>query len=303
MVTLQKRALFSNEARAGLLIIFAILVVIFGIAFLREYSFKKENYELVARFDTVIGLDKDDPVIVSGLKVGKVHAMHLGKDKVEVVLAIDEKYHFPKDSRAILKNLTLLGEKAIEIVRGDSTEFLPDGAVIEGSLEADIFELTEAAAPIGEDLAVLLKRFRATFNEDAQADIQVSLRNARAISTEVAERFGKNLDDLQEAVKNMSRVAHNLQEITNPNARNLDEIVAALKESSVNLKEASAQIRTSSASLERILGRVERGEGSVGRLLKDEAIFDNLESATAHLDSLILDITQNPRKYLKVSVF
>ncbi|RMF67304.1 MAG: MCE family protein [Calditrichaeota bacterium] len=303
MVTFQRKALLSNEARAGLLILLAVIAVVAGIAFLEEYSFRKEEYEITALFDTVIGLDKNDPVIVSGLKVGKVGAMRLGKDKVEVVLRIDSRYHFPRDSKAILKNLTLLGEKAIEIVRGQSEEELPEGAVIAGTLEADIFELTEAAAPIGEDLAVLIKRFRSTFNDEAQANLQASLRNIETISGAVAQNVDENVATLRRAIQDLSVAAQNLQKLSNPKNKNLDDILANLKATSANLKTASQELQSSSASLNRILNKMEHGKGALGRLLTDDTVYHNLERASAHLDSLILDVTKHPRKYLKVTVF
>lgn len=303
MATFERRKLLSNEARVGILIIVAVVIAIVGVAFLREFSFKKDRYEIAALFTTVIGLDKDDPVIVSGLKVGKVAGFRLRKEDVEVTLDIDAAYRFPKDSKAFLKNLTLLGEKAIEIVRGDSTDLLPEGAVIQGTLQADIFELTEAAAPIGEDLAVLLKRLRSTFNEAAEANLQASLENVQTISGEIAQNMDQNLATLQTAMENASAAAKNLQELTNPENKDVDATLANLEESSANLKEATKTLRQSSASLQTILARLEKGEGAAGRFLTDEAIYRNLEKASSHLDSLILDVTKYPRKYLKVSVF
>lgn len=293
----------SNEARAGLIIILSIIILIFGLAFLKEYSFRKEKYEIVSLFDTVMGLEKGDPVIVSGLRVGKVQAMHLKEDKVEVMLSIDARYRFPEDSKAILKNLTLLGEKAIEIKRGRSSEILPASAVIEGTLEADIFELTEAAAPIGEDLAVLLKRFRSTFNDEAQSNIQRSLRNIESISSEVSQNIDHDMENLRTAIQGLSITANNLKDLTNPKGKNIDEILANLEESSVNLQKASARIRNSSTSLEKILSHLEKGEGTIGRLLMDDKIYNNLEKISARLDSLVLDVTKNPRKYIKIELF
>ncbi|MFQ6112752.1 MAG: MlaD family protein [bacterium] len=293
----------TNEARAGLIIILSVLILVSGLAFLKEYTFRKEEYEIVALFDTVIGLDKDDPVIVSGLKIGKVQSMHLREDKVAVTLGIDARYRLPEDSKAILKNLTLLGEKAIEIKRGHSAEILPAAAVIEGTLEADIFELTEAAAPIGEDLVVLLKRFRSTFDEEAQTNIQTSLKNFKSISSDVAQNIGKDMEELRGAIENMSIAAQNIKAITNPKEKNVDEVLSNLQASSANLKEASERIRNSSSSLEKILGQLEKGEGTVGRLLMDDKIYNNLERISTRLDSLVLDVKKNPRKYIKIELF
>ena len=293
----------SNEARAGLMIIVSAIIIIFGLSFLMEYSFKKDDYKIVALFETVIGLDKGDPVIVSGLKVGKVENMTLEIDQVEVTLSIDARYRFPKDSKAILKNLTLLGEKAIEIKRGHSKEFLSAGEIITGTLEADIFELTEAAAPLGEDLAVLLKRFRSTFNEEAESNLQGSLSNIKSFSNEVAQNISKDMEALRTGITNMSAAAQNLKALSNPEGKNINEVLANLEESSINLKEASARIRNSSSSIEKILNQIERGEGTIGRFIMDDRIYNNLEKFSMSLDSLVWDVRKNPRKYIKIELF
>src|SRR5574341_972989 len=172
----------SYEARVGVAIVLAIVIFFSGLMYLREFSFSKKEYEITAVFETVIGLDQQDPVIVSGLRIGQVKEMQLADDKVQVKLAIDLRYQFPRDSQAYLRNLTLLGDKAIEIMRGVSREKLKPGDMIPGKLETDIFELAEAAAPIGEDITVLLKRFRSTFDEKTEASLKSSLRNLQVVS-------------------------------------------------------------------------------------------------------------------------
>ncbi|MFQ5753229.1 MAG: hypothetical protein ACE5HI_14650, partial [bacterium] len=100
-----------------------------------------------------------------------------------------------------------------------------------------------------------------------------------------------------------SATAENLKSFTNPKGKNIDEILTNLEQSSANLKQATEQIRNSSTSLERILSKLEKGEGALGQLLSDETIYDNLVRASARLDSLILDVRNHPRKYLRIELF
>jgi phospholipid/cholesterol/gamma-HCH transport system substrate-binding protein len=293
----------SYEARVGVAIVLAIVIFFSGLMYLREFSFSKKEYEITAVFETVIGLDQQDPVIVSGLRIGQVKEMQLAGDKVQVKLAIDLRYQFPRDSQAYLRNLTLLGDKAIEIMRGVSREKLEPGALIPGKLETDIFELAEAAAPIGEDITVLLKRFRSTFDEKTEASLKSSLRNLQVVSGAVAEVAAKDIGEMEEALSNFKAAMKNLEQLTRPEGQSMREVIVNLDSTSSHLKEASAHFNRAAASMENLLGKIEKGEGSLGKLIQSDTLYRNLEKFTLDLDLLILDIKKNPQKYIKIEVF
>ncbi len=293
----------SYEARVGIVIVIAILIFFFGVMYLREYSFSKKEYEITAIFETVIGLEQQDPVIISGLKIGQTKEMQLAGVKVEVKLLIDSRYEFPRDSKAVLRNLTLLGDKAIEIVRGTANEKLKPGDVIAGTLETDFFELAEAAAPIGEDIAVLLKRFRSTFDENTEASLKGSLRNLNTISGVVSEVVVKDIGEIETAIVSLRTAAKNLERLTAPEGKSIQEVIANLDSSSGSLKNATARFDRAAGSIENLLGKIERGEGSLGKLIQSDTLYRNLEKFTQDLDLLILDVKKHPQKYIKIEIF
>ncbi len=293
----------TYEARVGVIIVSAILIFFFGLMYLREFSFRKSEYEITALFETVTGLDQEDPVIVSGLKVGQAKDMRLAGNKVLVKLRINARYQFPRDSQAILRNLTLLGDKAIEIVQGTSGEMLRPGDVIPGKLETDIFELAEAAAPIGEDIAVLLKRFRSTFDENTEASLKSSLRNLQTISGAVAAVAAKDIGEMESAIQSLRAAAKNLEQLTEPEGKSMRQVIVNLDSSASHLKSATARMSRAATSVESLLGKIEKGEGTLGKLIHDDTLYRNLEKFTQDLDLLILDVKQHPQKYIKIEVF
>jgi phospholipid/cholesterol/gamma-HCH transport system substrate-binding protein len=298
-----RRAFMSYEARVGMVIVLGLLILIGGIMYLQEFSFQQERYEITALFETVAGLDKDDQVIISGLKIGEADEMQLAGDKVQVTLLIDARYKFPRDSKAVLRNRTLLGDKEIEIVRGTSNVLLKPGEVISGTLETDIFELAEAAAPIGEDIAVLLKRFRSTFDENTEASLKGSLRNLNVISGAVAEIVVKDIGEMESAMLSLKAAAKNLEQLTEPEGKSMREVIANLDSSASNMKSATVRLGRAAISVENLLGKIEKGEGSLGKLIQSDTLYRNLEKVTRDLDLLILDVKQHPQKYIKVEVF
>jgi phospholipid/cholesterol/gamma-HCH transport system substrate-binding protein len=293
----------SYEARVGVVIVLALVIFFFGVLYLREYSLTKKEYEIIARFETVAGLELQDPVIVSGYKIGQVKDMQLVGDSVQVRLLIDSRYQLVRDSQAILRNLTLLGDKAIEIVKGKSAEMLPPGGEIPGQLETDFFDLAEAAAPIGEDITVLLKRFRSTFDENTEASLKGSLRNLNVISSAVAESVTQNVDEVGQVLASLKSAAKNLEQLTQPEGKSMRDVIANLDSSANSLKAATARFNSIASSMEKTFGKIEKGEGSLGKLIHDDTLYRNLEKFTQDLDLLILDVKQHPQKYIKIEVF
>ncbi len=293
----------SYEARVGAVIVLAVVIFFFGVLYLREYTFAKKEYEITAKFETVVGLELQDPVIISGYKIGQVKEMQLVGDSVEVRLFLDSRYQLARDSKAILRNLTLLGDKAIEVVKGKSKEMLQAGEKIPGQLETDFFDLAEAAAPIGEDITVLLKRFRSTFDENTEASLKGSLRHLNTISGAVAEGVTQNLGEVELTLKSLKTAAKNFEQLTAPEGKSLHDVIANLDSSATSLKAATMRLSNAANSMEKMLGKVEKGEGSLGRLIQDDTLYRNLEKFTQDLDLLILDVKQHPQKYIKIEVF
>lgn len=293
----------SYEARVGAIIVLALVIFFFGLLYLREYTFAKKEYEITAKFETVVGLELQDPVIISGYKIGQVKEMQLVGDSVEVRLFLDTRYQLARDSKAILRNLTLLGDKAIEIVKGKSKEMLLPGGQIPGQLETDFFDLAEAAAPIGEDITVLLKRFRSTFDENTEASLKGSLRNLNTISGAVAGSVAQNLGEVELALKSFKNAAKNFEQLTAPEGKSMHDVIANLDSSANSLKAATMRLSNAAMSMENMLGKIEKGEGSLGRLIHDDTLYRNLEKFTQDLDLLILDVKQHPQKYIKIEVF
>lgn len=293
----------SYEARVGAVIVLALVIFFFGLLYLREYTFAKKEYEITAKFETVVGLELQDPVIISGYKIGQVKEMQLVGDSVEVRLFLDTRYQLARDSKAILRNLTLLGDKAIEIVKGKSKEMLLPGGQIPGQLETDFFDLAEAAAPIGEDITVLLKRFRSTFDENTEASLKGSLRHLNTISGAVAGSVTQNLGEVELALKSFKNAAKNFEQLTAPEGKSMHDVIANLDSSANSLKAATMRLSNAAVSMESMLGKIEKGEGSLGRLIHDDTLYRNLEKFTQDLDLLILDVKQHPQKYIKIEVF
>jgi len=296
-------ARFSDEAKVGLVVFIAAAILVTGLLYLEGYRIKKRGYVIYAVFDNVGGLGHGDPVTVAGLRVGNVQRMILFGNKVKVGLWVNSWVKLPRNSIAYIRTVGVMGEKEVQIKPGSSSEMLREGDVIQGGHEADIAELTAAAGSISEDLQVILNRLRTTLDKDAQEDIKSSLSNIRKISSELGRRVDKQINDLNEILSNLKSTSRDFNSLSKTQRKNIESLIHNIQASTVDLKEASGNLKKLSNSLENILGRLERGEGTLGKLLTEESLYDNMEKLSRDLDDLVNDIKKNPRKYIHIEIF
>ena len=124
---------WSSEITVGVSIILAIAIVIFGYIYLREIPIRQSGFEIEITFDNVTGLEVGDKVTVSGLRVGRVQALNLLADHVNVRTWLDGSIPFPRDSRAAIRSIGMIGEKYIDLIRGESPEGLAENDSITGT--------------------------------------------------------------------------------------------------------------------------------------------------------------------------
>lgn len=260
---------FSTEAKVG-------LVVLAGVALLTYMTFTvggwrfgtPKGYRLYAEFDTVAGLDLKSPVKLAGVEVGRVEDISLIDNRARVTLRIRPDVKIRRGAQAALRATGLLGERYLEIIPGQPEEgFLTEG---------DMIEHTEKAA----DLDRLIHQI-SSIAEDVKA-VSASLREA--LGTKEGEQ------SIKEIVANIRDLSRNLSNTIKNNQDNFSTAIANIKEFSQNLKEEGPKlfdgIGQITAKLSSIAAKLEKGEGTLGKLLTEEGIYNKLDSTLDSLDKV-----------------
>lgn len=257
----------SLEARVGAVVLLAAALLLFATFNLKDWGFQRvEGDRLTARFDSVAGLDKNAPVSMAGVPIGKVEEMGLENSHARVAFRIQPGVRIPEGSRAQVKASGLLGDKYVEILPGKGPGVLKDGGEIlqqEGSA----------------DLDTLITRFGA-IADDVKA-VTAALRSA--VGSEEGER------SLKEIVAHFRGLAENLDLMVAENRQavkgtidNAEALTRALKEEAPKLV----------ATLNRLADRLERGDGTLGKLLTDDAVYNKLDQALADLNQVTKNLEQ-----------
>jgi phospholipid/cholesterol/gamma-HCH transport system substrate-binding protein len=301
---------WSNEARIGVGVLVASVIFIAGIVYLRGIDLRSKQYGVRVFYRNVNGLKEGDVVTVAGLAIGRVESMSMVGRNIGVNLSIQTKVHLPKDSKAILKSETIMGGKFIEIAPGVDSLMLANGDSLGGLYEADLSELTATLSPISSNVLGILENVNSTFDEPTRKRIQKIVSDLERSSTkleEVIHAGGKSADaslaDISAFSRDLARVARTLDTMAAAERLNIDTSVTSFAQWSRNMERVSRKLETTTESLNGVLAKIQNGEGTLGKLVQDERLYNHMDSLSMNLNLLVKDLRENPQRYVKLSLF
>lgn len=288
------------EIASGIAIVMAIIMFIFGFLYLKNVTLATDSYVVYANFQDVTGLEQSDFVNVSGLRKGRVKELILEGLHVRVALEIEADVLLPKDSEAQIKSLGMVGEKFIEIVQGKSSELLSDGDMLAGTNTRDLADLGGSVEGVMDDaqlfLAELRETFQLLFDDATRADLKQSLANLSAITATLND----NSSHLKSTLTSLESIAMNVDEILTQRRPKVESSIDNLHEVSTRLREFTDKIDSSLTSVNTMLTRIEKQEGTLGKVIYRDDLYDDLRHLTTEMDSLVQDFKKRPQKYLNL---
>ena len=313
----------SKEVKIGGVMLLCIFLAVLGANYLKGKNIFDNSLKLYAIYDNVGGLARSNPVMFNGNKVGQVENVEFLKDfsgKLIVQFSVTESFiKIPKDSRAAIFSDGFLGGKAINLELGSSTELVTESDTLTSSIEASLQDaVNQQIAPLknkAEDLIgsidSAITTVKSIFNTQAQEDIGSSITNIRQ-SLAVFKQTMIDADAMvNENRQSLQRIFSNVESITKNfenNNEKLDQTLTNLKSISDSLAGANLQQTVNNASIAmqqvaELMQKVNNGEGSLGALMNNDTLYQNLEAAAYDLDQLMLDMRLNPERYVHFSIF
>lgn len=305
------KKLARKEIGIGISVIVAILILIFGIEFLKGINlFRPANFYL-AYYENVDGLEVSAPVKVNGYKVGQVREInfdYVKPGKTEVLLALNKNLHLPVNSFAVISS-TLMGEAYIEITVGDSGEMIPVGGEVATVQGGGILSgLSETLMPKVTGTLTVLDSLLVNLNKIvADPALGSSINRLEGISDNVlaasdglklvmnrqvpALLGGANgiVNNFGSVMLRVDTISGNLIQLTDQlNRMPLMQTVEGLNATVSNLESFSQQLKNQNSTL--------------GLLMNDPELYNRLNNVAASVDSLIVDIKRNPKRYISIKL-
>ncbi|SFH02462.1 MlaD family protein [Pedobacter insulae] len=306
----------KNETKVGVLAAFAIALLIIGYNFLKGNSIFSSETVLYAKYDRVDGLGVSKPVLINGFQIGRVDQLTLQPNgTIVATLKIKGKYDIPKNTIARLESTDLLGGKAIVMNLGNDRNYAKDGDTLNANVEKGLMETVQPVQKKAEQIITKMDSILTSVNSILNPNFQ---KNVDKSFTSIASTLGaleatsKKVDALvgSESSK-LSGILSNVEQITvnfKNNGAKIDAILANLntvtdKAAALNFKQTVDNANKAIADLQGMVADLKGGKGSLGKLLNDEEMYQNLTSASKNLDNLMIDLKANPKRYVHFSVF
>ena len=298
----------SNELKVALTILAAIVLGFIGYRMMSDLPLFRQSQVIHSTFERTDGLSPGNYIYINGVKVGSVKRMELTEDdSVSITFSFELGVDIPRNSVAYLQSSGLLDEKAIVVERGDSPEMLEYGDTIKGEYRAGMMEtLKDEGQELSEDVSEsfqklnsFLARLNEVLDDDAKARIDSVFKNLHNTSEEIATIFDNRRSEIESSIRHAERFLANVDTMSSRNKSTVDSVLTGLDNSLKELEALSKDLNKTNSELQQILTKINNGEGSLGKMVNDPALYNNLESMTREMDSLIKNINENPRKYLK----
>lgn len=300
----------SKELKIGVFAVTILIVSYFLINYLRGEDIFNNEIELSSRYENVEGLLPSAPVYIKGYKAGMVSEVLYVPETgdFKVTCSIDKDFMIPTDSRMTIYSVDIMGGRGVRIDLGHSDESAEDGGILEPAFEAGLMDglsggvgpLIEKVSSTLDSLSVTIGGVNRLLSDGNQASITRTLAHLEKTMSSLghlADSFEGKSDELEAVIENMAFLSQRLNSISvkaDSTIDGVDAIVTTLSES---------DLAGVVSSLNSLLESMNDPEGTIGKLFVDDSVYDSVDSLLNDVDILIRKIQENPKKYLRISVF
>ena len=290
-----KKFKLSREVKIGIVVIVALGMLYFGLNYLKGINIFQPTTYFYAQYERVDGIVPTTPVMINGYQVGHVSEIIFDYTKeapITLQITVDNKLVVPKGTIAEVYDTGLMGDKAIQLRLGYSDQLMQPGdtlrtGVQNGLMAAVTDALVEPVKAMMPQLDSTLRAINQTVNSERidkiLADLETSMANIKSMSTDLKNNVPGTLAKVDTIATNFAAVS--------------DEIAAVQWDSTLNNIEALI------ANLEYVSNQFKSTDNSLGALLNDKDLYQNLDSTVQSANALLIDLKENPKRYVHFSVF
>ncbi len=294
----------TAEWKVGLVILIAIALLTYGIIWIKGARFGRKTYPAAVVFPNVGSLSVGDQVSVSGVQKGKVQKIDLHKGDVLVNFSLEKDVVLKQDARFTVMNIGLMGERFVSVETGKSDTLLALQPYPHGYYDTGIPEVMGMMGRMMDEVRQLVEALRGSIGSPGYLNKLTSIVDqAEETSRRVNRLLAKNEDKVTAAFDDLSRAAHQLKTVIARNAGAVDSVVTNLHSASQKITPLVDGMDSLRFSFKKIADQIENQQGTLGKLINDRTLYEQMRKTARDLDSLVLDIKRNPRRYLTIKIF
>ncbi len=311
----------SNETKVGALTAVAITLLILSFNFLKGKTLLKTGNYLYAKYSDTKGVKISNPVYVNGFQVGAVADIENADPTLKsliVAIKLTDAYDIPKNSIAVI-NENPLGTPSIEIKLGNSNNFLQQGDTLQtaeskGLLSGVMDKLGPVTAQLEKTIAtldVVLKNINSVFDPQTKNNLQAVIANVNKTteslvvsSASLQQMLNQQTGTLAQSMNNVNKFTKNLSDNNEKISQTLTNVTKTTDNfAKADLAGSVDQLKAAIGNLNKLVEKVNSPEGSLGKLINDKTLYNNLNNTIRSANILVDDLRVHPKRYVSISVF
>ena len=300
----------KKELKIGIFVVSVIVASFFVLNYLRGEDIFNREYKLMSRYDNVEGLVASSPVYIKGFKAGKVIDVSYDTDKGDFVVkcSVSKDFVIPSDSKMFIYGVDIMGTKGVKIALGTSDVAISDGQYLSSGFEAGLMDsvagnitpLLEKVTQTLDSLTVTVSGVNRLLSESNQSSlsrtlmhVEKTMANLRSLSSAINGKSAE-ITALVDNLYDFSSKLGALTEKVDTAMTGVGEIIQTVNDSDIN------GVIT---SIKTLLDNINDPDGSICKLMNSDSVYNSVDSLLSDVNVLVNKIQENPRKYLKISVF
>lgn len=292
---------YTKEVQIALVAVASIVVLFFGLKFLKGMTLLSSDDNYYVTFDNIMGLSASSPIYANGFRVGVVDDIifdYQGKKQIVAVIGLDKQMRLPKGSSAMISK-DLMGNIQLDLELGPNpADLMSPGDTLRGTEQQGLMGKAGAMLPQVEKMLPKLDSILASVNALlADPALAHSLHNIEGITanlTTTTDQLHRLSASLNTQLPGMMAKADGVLDNTNTLTKNL---------SGLDFAATMAKVNNTLQNVEQMTAKLNSNEGTLGLLMRDPELYRNLNSTMIHADSLMMDLKQHPKRYVHFSVF
>lgn len=301
----------SREFKIGLVALIAVVLAVWGINFLKGINVLKPTDKYYAVYGNVKGLIESAVVYLNGYKVGNVSRIEFDEKnlkRVVVEISLERKVKLPRNTSIVIRSGSLIsGSKDIDLLLGEGPGYYESGDTLPSGIQVELSDYIDPIRAQVESLITSVDTLMVSLGALIDTQTRENLQGTIASLNEAMHSLRLSLQPsgaLSQSFTNLASITDNLKK-SNAEISNVLHNFSAVSDSlrQADLKALIKHADETFASTSEIFDKINQGEGTAGQLIVNDSLYNNLNSALASLDSLLIDLREHPKRYVHLSVF
>jgi len=286
----------------GLFTLFALLILFFGYSWLSEYFESRKYTEIRVSFPNAANIEIGSPVTILGVQKGRVGSIEVKETKVDLILEVKLDFPLKQGTRFLIRETNLMGDVQIEIIPGEKEELLILSQIQQGNESYNLSSLITELSKLVNDFNITLKQIQG--DEGLTERINEIFIKSEQVVTKLNKSLDDNIEDLDNFLDSVSELTMKMNSLLDLNSESITSSIATTEKIITKMDSTTQKIDLVAADLHQITQKMLIDENNtINRLISDRELYDNLVTVTVRLDSLLIDIKENPKKYFKIKIF